>query len=335
MAERRWSRICHYAAQVSTEGGTRAILAALAANLGIAITKFIAYLLTGSSSMLAESVHSVADSGNQALLLLGGRRAQKQATPQHPFGYGRERYFWAFVVSIVLFTVGGLFALYEAWHKFQDPEPIEGGWWWVPIAVLLVSIVLESFSFRTAIRESNHVRGRRPWAQFIRSAKAPELPVVLLEDFAALIGLIFALFGVGLTLLTHNGVWDAVGTALIGILLVIVAITLSVEMKSLLLGEAGSPENVRQIEEAVAGSDGVDRIIHMRTLHVGPEELLVAAKVAVTTTDTADEIADAINRAELAARQAVPSLTLLMYIEPDLDRGTTERPAWDRGTANA
>ena len=320
---------------MSTEGGTRAIVAALAANLGIAITKFIAYLLTGSSSMLAEAVHSVADSGNQGLLLLGGRKAQKQATPQHPFGYGRERYFWAFVVSIVLFSVGGLFALYEAWHKFQHPEPIEGTWWWVPIAVLLVSIGLESFSFRTAIRESNHVRGNRPWAQFVRSAKAPELPVVLLEDLAALIGLFFALFGVGLTLLTDNGIWDAVGTALIGILLVVVAVTLSVEMKSLLLGEAGSLENVRAIENAIGSSDGVDRIIHMRTLHVGPEELLVAAKVAVTTTDTADEIADAINRAELAARQAVPSLTLLMYIEPDVDRGTTERPSWDRGTANA
>jgi divalent metal cation (Fe/Co/Zn/Cd) transporter len=205
----------------------------------------------------------------------------------------------------------------------------------LPIAVLVVSIGLESYSFRTAIHESNHVRGRRSWAQFVRSAKAPELPVVLLEDFAALIGLVFALFGVGLTLLTHNGVWDAVGTALIGLLLVTVAITLSVEMKSLLLGEAGSVEAVRAIEEAITGSEGVDRIIHMRTLHVGPEELLVAAKVAVTTTDTADEIADAINRAELASRQAVPSLTLLMYIEPDVDRGVTDQPAWDRGVANA
>ena len=189
---------------MSTEGGTRAIVAALAANLGIAVTKFVAFLLTGSSSMLAESVHSVADSGNQALLLLGGRRARKQATPQHPFGYGRERYFWAFVVSIVLFSVGGLFALYEAFHKFQHPEPIEGRWWWVPIVVLVVSIVMEGFSFRTAIHESNHVRGQRSWGEFIRSAKAPELPVVLLEDFAALIGLVFALFGVGLTLLTRQ-----------------------------------------------------------------------------------------------------------------------------------
>ena len=320
---------------MSTEGGTRAIVAALAANIGIAVTKFVAFLLTGSSSMLAESVHSVADSGNQALLLLGGRRARKQATPLHPFGYGRERYFWAFVVSIVLFSVGGLFALYEAYHKFQHPEPIEGRWWWVPLrgpggVHRAGELLVPHGDPRVEPRA-----GAPSWSEFVRRAKAPELPVVLLEDLAALIGLVFALFGVGLTLLTHNGIWDAVGTALIGILLVVVAITLSVEMKSLLLGEAGSVESVQAIETAIAGSEGVDRIIHMRTLHVGPEELLVAAKVAVTTTDTADEIADAINRAELAARQAVPSLTLLMYIEPDLDRGTTERPTWDRGTANA
>ncbi len=316
-------------------GGTKAIVAALAANLGIAVTKFVAFLLTGSSSMLAESVHSVADSGNQGLLLLGGRRAKKQATPEHPFGYGRERYFWGFVVSIVLFTVGGLFALYEAFHKFQHPEPIEGTWWWVPLAVLGLSIGLESYSFRTAIHESNQVRGKRSWPAFIRTAKAPELPVVLLEDFAALVGLVFALVGVGLTLVTGNGIWDAVGTGLIGLLLVAVALVLSVEMKSLLLGESASADHVRAVEAALSGSDGIDRVIHMRTLHVGPEELLVAAKVAVSTTDTADEIADAINRAELSARQALPELTLLMYLEPDLDRGAAKEPSWEGGTANA
>lgn len=311
---------------MSTEGGTRAILAALAANLGIAVTKFVAFLLTGSSSMLAESVHSVADSSNQGLLLLGGKRARKQATPEHPFGYGRERYFWAFVVSIVLFSIGGLFALYEAYHKFQQPEAITD-WVWVPILVLVVAIALESFSFRTAIVESNHVRGKRSWARFIRSAKAPELPVILLEDFAALIGLVFALFGVALTLITGNGVWDAVGTALIGILLVVVAIVLSVEMKSLLLGESGSVENVRAIEAAIADAPGIERLIHMRTLHIGPEELIVAAKVAVADSDTGNVIADAINVAELRARQAVPDLTLLMYLEPDIDHGApAERP---------
>ncbi len=315
---------------MSTEGGTRAIIAALTANLGIAVTKFVAFLLTGSSSMLAESVHSVADSSNQGLLLLGGKRARKQATPEHPFGYGRERYFWAFVVSIVLFSIGGLFALYEAYHKFEHPEPIEGQWWWVPLVVLVVAIGLESYSFRTAIVESNHSRGSRSWPQFVRSAKAPELPVILLEDFAALIGLVFALFGVTLTLVTHNGVWDAVGTALIGVLLVTVAIVLSVEMKSLLLGEAASPEHVRTIETAIEGSPGIDRIIHLRTLHIGPEELIVAAKVAVSRTDSAETIVDTINVAELNARREVPDLTLLVYLEPDIDHGTeAPRPSWD------
>ncbi len=315
---------------MSTEGGTRAIIAALTANLGIAVTKFVAFLLTGSSSMLAESVHSVADSSNQGLLLLGGKRARKQATPEHPFGFGRERYFWAFVVSIVLFSIGGLFALYEAYHKFEHPEPIEGQWWWVPLVVLVVAIGLESYSFRTAIVESNHSRGSRSWPQFVRSAKAPELPVILLEDFAALIGLVFALFGVTLTLVTHNGVCDAVGTALIGLLLVTVAIILSVEMKSLLLGEAASPEHVRTIETAIEGSPGIDRIIHLRTLHIGPEELIVAAKVAVSRTDSAETIVDTINVAELNARREVPDLTLLVYLEPDIDHGTeAPRPSWD------
>lgn len=314
---------------MSTEGGTRAIYAALGANLGIAVTKFLAFFLTGSSSMLAEGVHSVADSANQVLLLFGGRRAKRQATPEHPFGYGRERYFWAFVVSIVLFSVGGLFALYEAYHKWEHPEGIEE-WVWVPFVVLVVSIALEGNSFRTAVQESNHTRGSRRWSQFIKSSKAPELPVILLEDFAALVGLVLALFGVILTVVTGNGRWDAVGTGLIGVLLVAVAITLAVEMKSLLLGEAASVEHVRSIERAITGTDGVDRLIHMRTLHVGPEELIVAAKVAVTETDTGDVIADTINIAELNARQAVPELTLLMYLEPDIDHGVEpERPTWD------
>lgn len=309
---------------MSTEGGTRAIVAALTANLGIAVTKFIAFVLSGSSSMLAESVHSVADSGNQGLLLLGGKRARRAATPEHPFGYGRERYFWAFVVSIVLFSVGGLFALYEGWHKWSAPEPITS-WQWLPIVVLVVAIGLETYSFRTAIVESNKVRGRRSWGDFIRSAKAPELPVVLLEDLAALVGLFLALFGVSLTLLTDNGRWDAAGTGLIGLLLVTVAIVLSIEMKSLLLGEGATPEHVKAIEAALVGAAGVERIIHMKTLHVGPEELLVAAKIGVTTADSASEITTAINDAEIAARAAVPDLRLLMYLEPDVYSGVGER----------
>jgi cation diffusion facilitator family transporter len=301
---------------VSTSGGTRAIIAALLANLGIAVTKFIAWLLTQSSSMLAESIHSVADSGNQALLLLGGRRAQRRATPQHPFGYGRERYIYAFIVSIVLFSVGGLFALYEAYHKLSHPEPITR-WHWVPVVVLSVAIVLESFSFRTAIVESNHVRGKSSWVEFVRRSRAPELPVVLLEDLGALVGLIFAFFGVVLTLITGDGVWDGIGTAAIGVLLVAIAVLLALETKSLLLGESATPEDLAKIEAAITAGSEVERIIHMKTLHLGPEELLVAAKIAVRGHESAEDIARHINSTEARIREAVP-IARVIYLEPDI-----------------
>ncbi|WP_149202591.1 cation diffusion facilitator family transporter [Actinotalea subterranea] len=301
---------------MSAGGSSRAIVAALSANLGIAVTKFVAFLLTGSSSMLAESVHSVADSGNQVLLLVGGKRARREASPAHPFGYGRERYLYSFIVAIVLFSVGGLFALYEAWHKWADPHGLEGRWWWVPIVVLVAAIGMESFSFRTAIVESNHVRGKQSWVSFVRSAKAPELPVVLLEDLGALIGLVLALFGVGLTLATGDGRWDAAGTACIGVLLVIIAVVLAVETRSLLLGESASQENIAAIGAALVGP-GVLSVIHMRTQHVGPEELLVAAKIEVAATGTAASVAEAIDAAEKRVRAAVPIATLI-YLEPDL-----------------
>jgi cation diffusion facilitator family transporter len=308
---------------VSTEGGTKAVVAALIANIFIACTKFVAWALTGASSMLAEAIHSVADSGNQVLLLVGGKRATRAATPSHPFGYGRERYVFGFIVAVVLFSVGGLFALYEAYHKYEEVhsgapnELLEGRWWWVPLVVLTAAIIAESFSFRTAIVESNKVRGRQSWGNFIRRAKAPELPVILLEDFAALLGLVFALFGVGMTLLTHNGYWDVVGTSLIGLLLVLVAITLAVETKSLLLGEAAGTESIERIERALTGTAGVERIIHMKTLHLGPEEILVAAKIGVSATANAGEVAETIDRAELAIREAEPMVTAL-YLEPDI-----------------
>jgi cation diffusion facilitator family transporter len=314
---------------VSASGGSRAIVAALAANLGIAVTKFVAYLLTGSSSMLAESIHSVADSGNQGLLLVGGRRSRRAATPDHPFGYGRERYIYAFIVSIVLFSVGGLFALYEGWHKLQDPHPIDE-WKWVPVVVLLAAIAMESFSFRTAIVESNHIRGDQSWVQFVRHAKAPELPVVLLEDLGALIGLVLALFGVGLTLITDDGTWDGLGTVSIGVLLVVIAFVLALETKSLLLGEGAAPDAVRRIEAALLADDSVVRVIHMRTLHLGPDELLVAAKIAVRHDDTAADVARTIDAAEVRIRDAVP-IARVIYLEPDLLRETTgtgdDRPA--------
>jgi cation diffusion facilitator family transporter len=303
---------------MAASGGTKAIIAALSANLTIALLKFVAFLLTKSSSMLAEAIHSVADSGNQVLLLIGGKSAARQASPEHPFGYGRDRYIYAFIVSIVLFSVGGLFALYEAYEKWHDPHPIEGEWWWVPLAVLVGAIVAESFSLRTAVRESAPQKGRRSWAQFIRTAKSPELPVIMLEDVGALLGLVFALFGVGLTLLTGNGLWDAAGTGMIGLLLVVIAVILGLETKSLLLGESATRDHVRRIEQAISG-DGSTRIIHLKTMHLGPEELLVAAKISVGEQDSGQEIARQIDDAEVRIRAAVP-IARVIYLEPDILR---------------
>ncbi|ACQ79482.1 cation diffusion facilitator family transporter [Beutenbergia cavernae DSM 12333] len=303
---------------MSTQGGTRAIVAALLANTGIAITKFIAYLLTQSSSMLAESVHSVADAGNQLLLLLGGKRAQRAADSEHPFGYGRSRYFYAFLVAVILFSVGGLFALYEAYEKFFSPHPIEGRWWWVPLAVLVIAIGMESFSLRTAVHEALPHKGTQSWWGFIRTSKSPELPVVLLEDIGALLGLVFAMFGVSMTLLTHDGRWDAVGSAAIGLLLITIAIVLALETKSLLLGEAASKRDLDAVRAALVG-EGVTSVIHLKTQHIGPEELLVAAKIEVPAASSAADVARAIDAAEARVRDAVP-IARAIYLEPDLRR---------------
>ncbi|QHA05069.1 cation diffusion facilitator family transporter [Streptomyces broussonetiae] len=300
---------------MSASGGTKAIVAALGANLAIAASKFVAFAFSGSSSMLAEGVHSLADSGNQFLLLIGGKRAQREATPQHPFGYGRERFIYAFLVSIVLFSIGGMFAIYEGYEKISHPHELEH-WYW-PVGVLLFAVVAEGFSFRTAIKESSELRGSLSWAQFIRRAKAPELPVVLLEDFGALIGLVLALLGVGLAALTGDGVWDGIGTVCIGVLLVCIALVLAAETKSLLLGEAAGLDVIKRIEEATVDGDTVTGLIHMRTLHLGPEELLVAAKIAVQHDDTATEVANAINAAEARIRAAVP-IARVIYLEPDI-----------------
>ncbi|MEU7041554.1 cation diffusion facilitator family transporter [Streptomyces varsoviensis] len=313
---------------MSASGGTKAIVAALGANLAIAVAKFVAFAFSGSSSMLAEGVHSIADSGNQALLLLGGKKAQKKASEEHPFGYGRERYIYGFLVSIVLFTIGGVFALYEGYEKIKEPHAVEH-WYW-PVGVLVFAIIAEGFSFRTAVKESNELRGKQSWVEFIRRAKAPELPVVLLEDFGALIGLVLALAGVGLALATGNGVWDGVGTLCIGVLLVAIALILAAETKSLLLGEAAGPDAVAKIRAAAVDGDTVTRVIHMRTLHLGPEELLVAAKIAVQHDDSAAEVADAINAAEARIREAVP-IARVIYLEPDIyraqPRAADARPA--------
>lgn len=312
---------------MSSGGGGRAIIAALLANLGIALAKFIGFLVSGSSSMLAESVHSLADTGNQGLLLFGGRQARKQADARHPFGYGRERYVSAFVVSIILFSVGGVFSIYEGIDKLQHPHEVESPI--VPIVILLVAIGLESFSLRTAMVESNKVRGSDSWIAFIRHAKAPELPVVLLEDCAALLGLVFALFGVGLTVLTGNAAWDAVGTLAIGALLIAVAAILGIETKSLLVGEGASPGDYRRIRDAIDGHPDVQAVIHMKTLYLGPDELLVAAKLAFRGAERLVDVAAAIDSVEDAVRAAVP-VARVIYLEPTVERpSTAEQPSTD------
>lgn len=320
---------------MATGGSNKAVIAALLANTGIAIVKFIAFLLTGFSSMLAESIHSLADSGNQALLLVGGKRSEREATEEHPFGFGRERYIYAFIVSIVLFSVGGLFALYEAYHKFHE---IHGGhgddlfdskWRYVPLFVLAIAIVLEGLSFRTAIVEGNKVRGVQSWWSFVRKAKAPELPVILLEDFAALVGLVVAFIAVSLALITSNAYFDVGGTAIIGALLVVVAIILSIEVKSLLIGEAASKESIAGIRAAIESTPGVTQIIHMKTLHIGPEELLVAAKIGVEAGASAADVSAVIDAAERNLRAADP-MAQQVFLEPDVFRADyvpDERPA--------
>ena len=306
---------------MSTEGGMKAVIAALLANLGIAISKFVAFAFTGSSSMLSEAIHSVADSGNQVLLLVGNKRSKKAPDAQHPFGYGRRRYVYGFIVSIVLFLVGGLFSLYEGFHKFQHPEDLSDAW--IAFLVLGVAIVLEGLSFRTALREANRSRGKRSLFRFLRDARQPELPVILLEDLGALVGLVFALCGVSMAVVTGDGRWDGLGAMAVGTLLVVIAVFLAFEMAAMLVGESALPEETAAIRAALASSPLVDRVIHVRTLHVGPDELLVGAKIAIGKSDTGDEIAAGIDDAEARLRAAVPS-AVYIFLEPDIDRSRVQ-----------
>jgi cation diffusion facilitator family transporter len=298
--------------------GTRAVVAALLANVGIAVAKFVGFLLTRSASMLAESIHSVADSGNQVLLLLGHKRSRRAPTAEHPFGYGRERYFWAFVVALILFSLGGMFAIYEGVSKVRHPHELESPS--IAIGILLVAIVLESASLRTAVVEAR--RAREPgmsWWGFIHRSKQPELPVVLLEDFGALVGLFFALVAISVSVITDDPLWDAIGTIGIGVLLVIIAIVLAIEMKGLLIGEAASLTDQQRIAAAIEIEPSVARLIHMRTQHIGPDELLVGAKVELVHGLSVDDAVEAVNRIENSVRRAVPTARI-MYIEPDIFR---------------
>ena len=300
---------------MSTQGSMRAIIAALLANIGIAVTKFIAAAFSGSASMLAEGIHSMADSGNQILLIIGGRRASRAATAAHPFGYGRSRYIYAFMVSIVLFSIGGLFSILEGWNKLSHPHELEQAW--LPLTVLGIAIGLESFSLYTALKAAKEERGTASLYQFIRHAKSPELPVVLLEDMAALLGLVLAFGGVGLTVLTGDPIWDAIGTLAIGLLLVLVAVILGAETSSLLVGEGATADDTEKIETALGSTRGVNSIIHMKTLYLGPEELMVAAKIAVDVDITGKDIAAIINDAEARIRAEVPTARVI-YLEPDI-----------------
>ncbi|RZS33929.1 cation diffusion facilitator family transporter [Herbihabitans rhizosphaerae] len=302
---------------MSAGGSTKAILAALFANAGIAVSKFVGFLITGSSSMLAESVHSVADTSNQGLLLLGQKTSLRKATRQHPFGFGRDRYFYSFIVALMLFTLGSAFALYEGFHKLQHPEPLTSPI--VAVIILVVAIGLETYSFHTAIVESRKVKGDVSWWGFIRQSRTPELPVVLLEDAGALFGLVFALFGVGLATVTGDPVWDSVGTLMIGVLLGVIAIVLIIEMKSLLIGEGATDKELEDIVHELESGEQVQRVIHIRTQYLGPEELLVAAKIALRPGLELADVARAIDKAELSVRSVVPAAKLI-YLEPDLDR---------------
>jgi cation diffusion facilitator family transporter len=303
---------------------TRAIVAAFFANAGIAVAKFFGFLITGSSSMLAESVHSVADSGNQGLLLLGNRLAKRAPSAAHPFGYGRERYFWSFVVALVLFSLGGAFATFEGIEKIRHPHELESAA--VAIGILLLGVVLEGWSLRTAVHEATPLKGSSGWWQFIRHSRNPELPVVLLEDFGALIGLFLAMAGVGLSQLTGDPVWDGVGTLCIGLLLGAIAVVLAIEMKSLLIGEGAVPADRAEIVAAIEATPAVRSLIHMRTQYIGPDDLLVAAKVEFDTDLDTAALAAAVDAVEVAVRQRVPAATRI-YLEPDLrrDPSTTNR----------
>jgi cation diffusion facilitator family transporter len=306
---------------MADEHSTTAVVAALAANMGIALMKFVGFAFTGSGSMLAEAVHSVADTGNEALLLLGGHKAKRMADVDHPFGYGRERYFWAFVVSVLLFTLGGAFSIFDGIDKLRNPHELESAGW--AIGILLAAMVLEALSFRTGIRATRHVKGSVGWWRFIRIAKTPELPVVLLEDLAALLGLSIALVAIATAEITGESRYDAIGSLAIGVLLVIVALILAVEMRSLLIGESADPAVERRIVDAMEGDDQVCRVIHIRTEHLGPEELLVAAKLEFDGSLTMRELADVVNEVEARVRKEVPQARV-MYLEPDVTRTADE-----------
>ncbi len=303
------------------EGGRKAVLMAAVANLGVSVAKFVGYAFTGASSLLAEAVHSVADTSNQLLLLFGAARSERPASDDHPFGYGRERYFWAFVVAVVLFTLGSLFAIHEGVQKLSHPHPIKDPIW--AFGILGVAMLLEGMAFRTAVIEGSKTRGDKSWWEFIRHAKSPELPVILLEDFGALMGLIIALICVTLSVTLDAPVWDAIGSLVIGGLLGVIAVVLAIEMKSLLIGEAASESSVQKIRQSIETHPLVRELLHMRTQHLGPQELLVAAKVQLDDALNFRDVVRALNEIEARIHSDVAEARIV-YLEPEVAQTTNE-----------
>jgi cation diffusion facilitator family transporter len=289
-----------------------AVVAAFVSNLLIAVAKFVAFSFTGSSSMLAEGFHSVADTGNQALLLLGRNRSQRAASSRHPFGYAPERYFWAFVVAIILFAFGAVFSFWEGYQKLSDPHPIESPIW--AFAVLGIAIAVESVAFTIAVKEANRTR-TGSWWQYIRSTKDAENSVVLLEDAAAQVGLAVAIVGVSLAVTTGDARWDALGSLAIGAILAFVSGLLATEMRSLLIGEAVSPVNRDRIIEAIQAEPALERLMELRTMHLGPDEVMVTARVELAAELTFDDAARTVAAIEERIREAVPIATEI-FIEP-------------------
>jgi cation diffusion facilitator family transporter len=291
----------------------RAVLYALGANSGILIAKGAAAAVTGSSAMLAEAIHSAADCGNQVLLLLGMNDAKRAADAKHPLGYGRAVYFWAFLVAVLLFTLGGMFSIYEGWHKLHQPEPISNAG--IAIGVLLIATVLESFSLAGCVREIRKVSGTRTLWQFFRTSRNSELIVVLGEDIAALAGLAFALTAVVIAFVSGNPVYDAIGSMAVGVLLVVVAVLLSVEIKAMITGESAEAETERAIGAFLGARAEVAEVYSLLTLQLG-EGIMLAVKARMAETAGAGALIDAINRVEADLRIAFPAVRWCFF-EPD------------------
>ena len=289
----------------------RAILFALGANFVIFATKGVAAFITGSSAMLAETVHSLADCGNQLLLLLGMRQARMDPTPEYPLGYGKAIYFWSFLVALMLFSVGGMFSVYEGIHKLQHPEPIKH-WYWAA-GVLVIGIIAESISMRACLAEVAKARGSRSLARWFRESRQAELVVIFGEDLAALLGLVFALVAIGLAVITGNPLWDAIGTLAIGILLIVVAVFVAIEVKAMLIGQSADPNVNAAIKNFLEQRPDVARVFSLITLQLG-NDLMVAVKAQLSQTSAAKE--DVINTIERELKNQFPQVKW-SFFEPD------------------